>query len=252
MKRKIVIGNWKMNKSICKSVEMVKEMLNEEYGMSRIQNTEIILTPSYLALSEVKRVCGSTACISLGAQDAYYIQSGNYCGAVSPRMLSEVCSYVFVGHSELRTHLENTDEIVNLKVKACIEEGMIPIFCVGESIEVQKAGKTYAHIRKQMQKGLDGCIPKEMIILYEPVWALGSGKVPAIAQVEEIMGKIADILSVMYGADLCCQIRSVYAGSVTPENARQYARLPHVDGVAVGTASLRTESFMKIIQEVEK
>lgn len=247
---KIVIGNWKMNKNIMQSVECTRELLRDKYGLGGVRHTDVVLTPSFLALSEVKKVCGERKGIWLGAQDVFYEQSGNYCGAVSASMLSEVCSYAFAGHSERRIYFGDTDEIVNRKVKACVGAGIIPIFCVGESSEAYTAGKTKESVRAQIEKGLKDVEPGEMIVLYEPVWALGTGRTPRTDETEEVMCYVRECLEELVGDS--ARIRTVYAGSIRPENAAAYAELPHVDGVAVGTASLCAEKMAAIIRAVDE
>ena len=248
---KIVIGNWKMNKSIRESAACAKELLDARYDLTSVKSTDIVLTPSFLALNEVKKVCAGRNGISLGAQDVYW-GTGNYCGAVSAKMLSEVCSFAFAGHSERRMHFNDTDETVNRKVMACIEAGITPIFCIGEDEEANNDGKTKEVIRRQIESGLAGVRPCEMVVLYEPVWALGTGRTPCTEDTEEIMCFVREILHELFGAGAGRGIRTVYAGSVRPENAAAYARLPHVDGVAVGTASLSAEKLAAIIHAVDR
>lgn len=254
MDRKIVIGNWKMNKNIRQSVEGAKELFSEKYGISAVEHTDIVLTPSFLALSEVKKVCAQRSGICLGAQDVSHEPAGSYCGAVSASMLAEVCSYAFAGHSERRTHFGDTDAIVNKKVRACTDAGIIPIFCIGETSEAYSAGRTRAYIRRQMELGLKDVRPCDMVVLYEPVWALGTGRMPGTDEVEEVMRFVKELLVELYGSDGGTEpagIRTVYAGSVRPENAAAYAALPHVDGVAVGTASLCAQKLAAIIHAVD-
>lgn len=255
MDRKIVIGNWKMNKSITQSAECAKELIHSLYGPHAVHDTDVVLTPSFLALSEVRKACAQRSGIYLGAQDVFHEPSGSYCGAVSASMLAEVCSYAFAGHSERRMHFGDTDEMVNKKVRACTDAGIIPILCIGETSEAYGAGSTKAYIRRQMELGLKDVSPCDMVVLYEPVWALGTGRTPRTDEVEEVMRFVKELLVELFGTGGGtgpAGIRTVYAGSVRPENAAAYAALPHVDGVAVGTASLCAQKLAAIIHAVDR
>lgn len=249
-KRPLVIGNWKMNKSIKESVDIVQALRSEPLCVDAIKNVDILITPSYIALTDVKEACRGSVML-LGGQDVFYIQTGAYCGAVSPRMLSEVCGYAFVGHSERRMYFGETDEIVNKKLLACIEAGITPVFCLGESSEAYGSGKTEEYIMSQLIAGLKGAaLPKDIVILYEPVWALGTGKVPEPERVDYIMGLLQKAVFDRYGREAFNKIRFVYAGSINSDNAASYAGLKNVDGLALGTASLYADKFCSIVRTV--
>ncbi len=247
MRKPLVIGNWKTNKSIGESVEMIHKLRSE--GIDSIKNVETVIAPSYLAMAIVQKECEGSG-IRLAAQNASCLQ-GNCCGEISPHMLSGLCQYAVVGHSERRKYCGDTDETVNRRLIACLDAGITPILCTGDTREEMQAGLTEDVIERQLVLGMNGVKdPSQVVILYEPVWALGTGVSPTGAQAGEIIGALRQKIARHYD-DLAAQsVRIVYAGSVRPENASEFIGRPEIDGLAVGNASLDADCFLEIVRIV--
>jgi triosephosphate isomerase len=241
---KLIAGNWKMHKTLAEARDLAREILQ---GVGPETRAEVVLAPPYTALSAVAGELAGSA-VKLAAQDTFWEEKGAFTGAVAPGMLVDVgCAYVIVGHSERRQHFGDTDEAVNRKVKAALAAGLRPILCVGETLAEREAGRTFTVVETQVRHGLAGFPISErerLVIAYEPVWAIGTGKTATPQQAQEVHRLIRDLLPEVVGT---AAIRILYGGSVTPDNAAILMAEPDLDGALVGGASLKAASFLGII-----
>ncbi|MBW2979813.1 triose-phosphate isomerase [Candidatus Woesearchaeota archaeon] len=245
MRIPIIAGNWKMNKSIGEAVSLVKELRDL---VADVKDREIIVCPSFTALSSVKAEL-STSNVKVGAQNIYFEEEGAFTGEISPIMLKELCSHVIIGHSERRAYFNETNELVNKKIKIALKNGLTPIVCVGERLEERELDQTNNIIREHVENGLAGLSKKDMaevIIAYEPVWAIGTGKTATPEQAEEVHVFIRGLLKDMFG-DVSEKIRILYGGSVKPKNIKELMAKDNIDGGLVGGASLDAKSFSDIV-----
>lgn len=248
MRKPIIAGNWKMNKTISEAVELVN-VLKEK--VADITDVEIVVAPPFTALSAVSQtIKGSN--IKLSAQDMHWEKSGAYTGEISPLMLKDVgCEYVIIGHSERRMYFGETNETVNKKVKSAHTHSIKPIVCVGERLEEREAGITNDVVRDHVTNGLAGLTAEQIlstVIAYEPVWAIGTGKTATPEQAQEVHKFIRELLANMYSSEIAEQVRIQYGGSVRPDNIAQLIAEPDIDGGLIGGASLDAESFTKIVK----
>ena len=240
----LIAGNWKMHKTLAEARELARDIVR---GTSDTTRTEVVLAPPYTALASVAaELAGSQ--VLLAAQDTFWEEKGAFTGAIAPGMLADVgCTYVIVGHSERRQHFGDTDDAVNRKVKAVLAAGLRPIMCVGETLAEREAGRTLAVVASQVRRGLEGFPVAErqrLVLAYEPVWAIGTGKTATPAQAQEVHLLIREQLADILGT---ADIRILYGGSVTPDNAATLLAEPDLDGALVGGASLQAASFLGII-----
>ncbi len=242
-----IAGNWKMHMTNEEGVALARRV-RDLVGENR--DVEIVIAPPFTSLSDVKRAIeGST--IRLAAQNVFWEREGAFTGEISPPMLKAIgCEYVIVGHSERRRIFGESDEDVNRKLIATLKEGMRPILCVGETIEERRAGKTLEVVRRQVDKGLQGIHGREIkdvIIAYEPVWAIGTGETATPEQAEEVHCSIKEWLFEGFGFEEAKDCRVIYGGSVKPENIDALMAESNIDGALVGGASLKAESFARIV-----
>jgi triosephosphate isomerase len=247
--RKVIIaGNWKLNKNTQEAVDLVNAIRAK---CSKINKVDIVVCPVFTVLSRVSDVLKGTN-IGLGAQDVYWQDSGAFTGEVSAPLLKDAgCQYVIIGHSERRQFFGETNETVNNKIKAALAHGLIPIVCVGENLQERESGKTFDVIKDHVENSLKGFTASEMpkmVIAYEPVWAIGTGKTATPAQAQEVHGFIRKLLEKMHGKAIAETIRIQYGGSVKPENTKELISQPDIDGALVGGASLKADSFVGIIE----
>lgn len=249
MRRKIVAGNWKMNKTVDEAVELVRS-LKEKLDAAPVDDVDVVVCPPFVDLVPVREVVSGSK-IGLGAQNVFWEDSGAYTGEISAGMLlSAGCSYVIVGHSERRQYFGETNATVNKRLQKAFSAGLTPIMCVGERLEQRQAGITRAVVEIQIREGLAGISAdqvKQMIIAYEPVWAIGTGVNATPEQAQEVHRFIRKLLAEMFGEDTAEAVRIQYGGSVKPDNAAELMSQPDVDGALVGGASLKADSFYDII-----
>jgi triosephosphate isomerase len=241
-------GNWKMNKTTGEAINLVREL---KTAISGVKGVEVAVAPPFTALYAVcKELEGSS--IRLAAQNLYWEEKGAFTGEVSPLMLKEVgCHYVIIGHSERRQFFGETDEMANRRIKAALTQGLKVIFCIGETLKEREEGKTFSVIERQVEDGLKNLSDKEMkniVIAYEPVWAIGTGKTATPGQAEEVHRFIRGKIEKLYSREVSEEIRIQYGGSVTPENIKGLMEQANIDGALVGGASLKAESFSKIVR----
>lgn len=246
MRTPVIAGNWKLFKTIGESVSMVdalKPLVAHSTGV------EIVVAPVFTALSRVaEALVGSN--VRLAAQDCFWEEEGAFTGEVAPKLLKDVgCGYVIIGHSERRQYFGETDETVNKKTGAAIAAGLCAIVCVGETLAERESEHTFTVIEKQVRGGLAGLAPEaftHVVIAYEPVWAIGTGKTASEAQAQEVHAFIRQLIAQLFGQAVADAVRILYGGSVKPENVKGLMGQPDIDGALVGGASLKAESFAAV------
>ena len=244
MRRPVIAANWKMNKKIEEAQAFLDEFIPLVWNE---RDVDIVIAPPFTALYTMANLLKITN-IGLAAQDLFYEDKGAYTGEISPVMLTDIgCSYVIIGHSERRIYFGETDEIVNKKFRAARRHGLEVIFCIGESLSEREAGMTFDVLKRQISEGIRDISSDGLIIAYEPVWAIGTGKTATPDQAQEAHESIRKTLSHLYG-EPAKGLRILYGGSVTPENADVLMACPDVDGALVGGASLKADSFAGIVK----
>ena len=240
MRRKIVAGNWKMNKTPSEAVELIKELL----PLVKSDDVDVVFCVPFVDIKDAVALAKGSN-VKIGAQNMYFEDKGAYTGEISPAMLKDCgVEYVIIGHSERRQYFCETDETVNKKLKKAFEYGFIPIVCCGETLEQREAGITLEWIKGQIKGAFDGIASddaKKVIVAYEPIWAIGTGKVATNEQAEEVCGAIRGVIEELYGKEIAEEIRIQYGGSVNAGNAAALFAQPDIDGGLVGGASLKAE-----------
>ncbi|MBN1527195.1 MAG: triose-phosphate isomerase [Candidatus Omnitrophica bacterium] len=248
MRKVIIAGNWKMNKTLSESIELANLIKRSLYDMTEI---EVVICPPYTSLSDVSEIVRDSA-VKLGAQDVHWEKEGAFTGEVSCSMLKSVgCEYVIIGHSERRQFFGETNETVNKKAKAALAAGLRPIVCVGEKLGEREEGKTFDVVKDHVENSLAGLSKDEMlrvVIAYEPVWAIGTGVNATKEQAEEVHAYIRRLLKKKYDDSTARLVRIQYGGSVKPDNISQLIGQEDVDGALVGGASLKADSFIDIVK----
>ena len=249
MRKTIIAGNWKMHKTIVEAIELANGLKRELFKLD-FNAVDVVLCPAFTALSEVAEVLAETG-IGLGAQDIYWLDEGAFTGEVSPLMLRDAgCQFVIIGHSERRQFFGESNEGVNKKIKAALRAGLTPIVCVGENLQEREANKTFKVIDDHINNGLVDISASDMlnlVIAYEPVWSIGTGRTATPEQAQEVHKYIRDLLKKKYGQEVSDSVRIQYGGSVKPENITELMNNPDVDGALVGGASLKVDSFSAIV-----
>jgi triosephosphate isomerase len=248
LRRPLIAGNWKMFKTGPEAVETTDRLVKL---LSTTIDVDVMIAPPFTALALVSDMLKKTP-ISLGAQNLFWEAEGAYTGEISASMLvSAGCRYVIVGHSERRQYFGETDETVNKKIKAAVKNDLIPVMCIGESETERESKETFSVLDRQVQKGLKGFSADEMetlVIAYEPIWAIGTGKTATADQAQEIHLFLRAMLGKKFGNKLAKSLRILYGGSVKPDNITDLMRMPDIDGALIGGASLEPETFSKIVQ----
>ena len=249
MRKTIIAGNWKMYKTITEAIELANGLKRELYKLES-QDIDIVLCPPFTALSDVAQVLLDSN-ITLGAQDTYWQDEGAFTGEVSCRMLKDAgCSYCIIGHSERRQYFYETNDSVNKKLKAVISHGLTPIVCVGETLAQREKGETFKVLEDHVLHGLKDISEtdiEKVVIAYEPVWAIGTGKTATPSQAQEAHKYIRELLARLYTGDIAGNIRIQYGGSVKPDTIKDLMSEPDIDGALVGGASLTVDSFTQIV-----
>lgn len=240
----LIAGNWKMYKTPTESENFVMEL---DKKLPSYSDREILVCPSFISIPRVSEVLRDSQ-IRIGVQNIFYEKEGAFTGEVSPWMLIGLnVSYVICGHSERRQIFGETDETISLKIKSIVECGMTPILCVGEKLEEREKGLTLSIIEQQLIKGLNKINTHKFVIAYEPIWAIGTGKNATPEQAQRVHKFIREKLSEIYSKDFSDVIKIIYGGSVKPDNIDSLMSQPDIDGVLVGGASLKIDSFVRII-----
>ena len=246
-RKPLMAGNWKMNKTIPEAVAMVKELKGK---IADVKDVDVLICPTFTAISALANEAKGTN-INIGAQDIFWEAKGAFTGEIAPNMLVDAgCTYVIIGHSERRQYFGETNETVNKKVKAALTNGLIPVVCVGETLKEREDDVTFKVIESQIREGLKDLSKEDaakIVIAYEPVWAIGTGKTATPDQAQEVHAFMRKIYGEMYG-DVCQQVRILYGGSVKPENVKELMKKEDIDGGLVGGASLKADSFEALVK----
>lgn len=248
MRKPMMAGNWKMNKTMAEATEFVEGIKDK---IKDISSVDRVLCPPYIPLAILSTML-SDSDIALGAQDVHTHASGAYTSSVSAPMLQGLVDYVIIGHSETRQYLGVTDEAVNQKAKIALEHGLKPIIAMGESLEQNEAGETESVCDRQIRAALDGITPEQManiVIAYEPIWAIGTGKTATPEQAQAIIGGVVrKAIADLYGDEIAQATRILYGGSMKPANCVELMQQPDIDGGLIGGASLDVDSFAEMVQ----
>jgi triosephosphate isomerase (TIM) len=245
-----IAGNWKMNLNLTESASLVKTIRESIVDM---QGVHILVAPPFTALSVVRAAMGD-ARIFLGAQNMHWEAEGAYTGEISAAMLLEAgCTHVILGHSERRSHFQEDNETIDLKVSAAVRRGLAPIVCIGETLEEREKGSTFRVITNQLEGSLKNLLmgkkmPLSTILAYEPVWAIGTGRTATPQQAQEVHHFIREWVKGAFDGETAGLLRILYGGSVKPDNIKDLMSMPDIDGALVGGASLKAESFIPIIR----
>lgn len=246
-RRPLIAGNWKMFKTCSEAVEAAGQLVKL---VAMTSDIDVMIAPQFTALAPVSDVVRGSR-VSLGAQNLFWETEGAYTGEISPVMLVSVgCKYVIIGHSERRQYFDETDETVNKKIKAAIKNDLVPVLCVGESEKERESKETFSVLDKQVKKGIESFSSDDLetlVIAYEPVWAIGTGKTATTDQAQEAHQFLRSVLEKSFGNMLAKSIRILYGGSVKPNNIAELMAMPDIDGALVGGASLDPETFSKIV-----
>jgi triosephosphate isomerase len=252
MRTPIIAGNWKMVKTVAEAEAFVAELAPK---LAPFSNVERVVCPAFVALDAVSKALKGTG-ISVGAQGMHWEDQGAYTSQISPLMLKDLVTYVIIGHSETRQYLGETDETVNKKVKAALKHGLKPIIAVGESLEQNERGETQAFVGGQVRaalEGIDAASMSDIVIAYEPIWAIGTGRTATSAQANDIIGgTVRAALVDLYGNDVAQTVRIQYGGSVKPDNMADIMSQPDIDGALVGGASLKVADFVSLVEIASK
>ena len=248
IRKKVIAGNWKMNKTAADGVTLTNDIVE---AVGRDPSVDIVLCPPYTALESVGRALEGQS-VKLGAQNMHPEKNGAYTGEVSAEMLRALfVTHVILGHSERRSYFGETDAFINKKVLASLANQLKPIFCVGESLAERESGATLAVVQRQVEGGLQGVTKEQIttvIIAYEPVWAIGTGKVATTEQAQEVHAYIRDLLTKLYGDPLAQKVRILYGGSMKPANAPELLAQKDIDGGLIGGAALEAKSFIELVR----
>ena len=246
-RRPLIAGNWKMHKTVPETLAYIEAFKPLVAG---VDDRDIMLAPPFTALDAAQRALEGTN-IALGAQNCHWEEEGAFTGEVSPRMLADLgVTYVILGHSERRHIFGETDEMIRRKLEAALRHELIPILCIGERLEEREAGKTLSVLERQLKEGLKGLSAsdlKDLVVAYEPVWAIGTGKTATPEQAEEAHAFCRKLLAGMFGEEFAERTRILYGGSVKPENVVGLMARPDIDGALVGGASLKPDVFARIV-----
>ena len=252
MRKPLIAGNWKMNKTPQEAAQLVKALKDK---LAQIDGVDIVVIPPFTALETVCNLIKETN-FGLGAQDVHWEEKGAYTGEVSASMIKDSgCQFVIIGHSERRCYFGETNETVNKKIKSALKFDLTPIVCVGERLEEREEGKTFQVVENHVREGLSGLSPEEVlkiVIAYEPVWAIGTGKTATPQQANEVHTFIRRLLSDIYSEDVASQMRILYGGSVKPDSISALMAEQEIDGALVGGASLDAQSFSEIVQRANE
>ncbi len=248
MRKPVIAGNWKMHNTISESLELVRGIKD---NVSDVADVEIVVAPVYTALASVAAELKDSN-INVASQNIFWEEKGAFTGEIAPNMIKDAgCSHAIIGHSERRQYFGETDETVNKRVKSALAAGLVPILCVGETLEEREAGSTIKVVETQIKGGLVDISTEDMakiIIAYEPVWAIGTGKTASPDQAEDVHKNIRAIVEDIYDSAISGGVRILYGGSVKPENVDELMAQPDIDGALVGGAALKADSFVRLVK----
>jgi len=242
----MIAGNWKMNTTVSEALELVNEMHQE---LDQIGNVDKLICPPFVSLVAVRELTKGSS-IKLGAQNLYFEEKGAYTGEISPLMLADLCEFVIIGHSERRQYFNETGEINNKKVRAALKVNLVPILCVGETLEEKEAGRTEEIITGELNSALNGVNNVNgLLVAYEPIWAIGTGRAATGEQANETIGFIRRNVAKLCSEKVAQDMRILYGGSVNDANATEFMKQPEIDGALVGGVSLKANQFLSIVRQ---
>ena len=246
MRRPMIAGNWKMNTTVDEAVALVKKILPE---LDKIKGVDKVICPPFISLAPLMELLEGSS-VKLGAQNIYFEEKGAYTGEISPLMLDDLCEFVIIGHSERRQYFNETIEMVDKKVGAALKVGLTPILCIGETPEENENGQTEAVLAKQLSSPSARIYYfSGLVVAYEPIWAIGTGKAATAKQANETIGFIRRYISEHYGKGVSEDVRILYGGSVTSDNIAEFMQQPEIDGALVGGASLKADQFVSMVKQ---
>lgn len=245
MRVPMIAGNWKMNTTVTEAVTLVREMLPE---LDRIDNVDKVICPPFVSLASVKELLKGSS-VKLGAQNLYFEEKGAYTGEISPLMLAGLCQLVIIGHSERRQYFKETVELVDKKVRAALKAGLKPILCIGETLKENESGQTEAVLTRQLSLTSSQAYHTGLVLAYEPIWAIGTGKAATGEQANRTIGFIRRHIAKQHGQEIAQAVRILYGGSVTAANIAEFIEQPEIDGALVGGASLKAGEFLSIVRQ---
>ncbi|MBV7335198.1 triose-phosphate isomerase [Chloroflexi bacterium TSY] len=247
MRRPMMAGNWKMNNRIGDAVALAQAIRDR---VDTVANVDRVLCPSFICLPAIQEVLNESS-IALGAQNLHWAESGAYTGEVSAPMLESLVTHVIIGHSERRQYFAESDESVNQKVQTALSHGLIPIVCIGESLEQNEAGETEAVVSRQVQaalSGLDAAQVQSLVVAYEPIWAIGTGKAATPEQANSTCAVVRRVLSELHGDATAKETRVLYGGSTNDGNISEIMKQSDIDGALIGGASLKVDSYCAMVE----
>ena len=246
-RRPLIAGNWKMYKTIAQAQETTRELIERT---AAVDGVDMMIAPPFTAVGPVAYLAKNSR-VAVGAQDLFWEKEGAYTGEIAPEMLAEAgCRYVIIGHSERRQHFGETDDTVNRKIAAALEAGLVPILCIGESEAQRDADETFSVLDKQVKRGLKDLFAKdlqELVVAYEPIWAIGTGKTATSEQAQAVHRFLRQLLTDLFDETFAQSVRILYGGSVKPDNITELMSMEDIDGALVGGASLKAETFAQIV-----
>ena len=249
MRIPIIAGNWKMNTTVNDAVKLVRSMLA---GLDKVAGIEKVICPPFVSLAAIRDLIKGSS-VKLGAQNMFYEEKGAFTGETSPLMLADLCEYVIIGHSERRQYFSETGETIDKKVQAALRVELKPILCIGERLEENEAGRTEEVLTRQLMTSSDLLYYLGgLVIAYEPVWAIGTGKSATGEEANKTIGFIRQIISHQHGDNIANSVRILYGGSVTADNIAEFIRQPEIDGALVGGASLKADQFLSIAKQTSE
>jgi triosephosphate isomerase len=248
MRKPLIAGNWKMNTTLDEAKDLVGSMVND---LDRFNNVEKVVCPPFISLAAIRDIIKGTS-LKLGAQNMYFEEKGAYTGEISPAMIVDLCEFVILGHSERRQYFGEDDEMVNRKIKAALHVGLIPILCVGETLEENEANRAEEVLTRQVRMGLAGVDDiSKLIIAYEPIWAIGTGRAANAGQARAAALVIRTTIADLFDNEAARTLRVLYGGSVSGSNIAEFISEPEIDGALVGGASLKHDDFVEIVRQTE-
>ena len=246
MRKLLIAGNWKMNTTLMEAVDLVNEM---KEPLDRINGVDKVVCPPFISIAVISEILMDSS-IKVGAQNMYFKEKGAFTGEISPAMLIDICEYVIIGHSERRQYFNETDETVNKKGRAALDAGLKPIICVGENLEQNKAGETEKIVTGQLKRALDDIsYSPAIVIAYEPIWAIGTGKAATGTDANTTIKIIRNTIADIYNGRAAQDMRILYGGSVTAANISEFINQPEIDGGLVGGASLKSAEFISMVEQ---
>jgi len=249
MRIPIIAGNWKMNTTVNDAVKLVRSMLA---GLDKVAGIEKVICPPFVSLAAIRDLIKGSS-VKLGAQNMFYEEKGAFTGETSPLMLADLCEYVIIGHSERRQYFSETGETIDKKVQAALKVELKPILCIGERLEENEAGRTEEVLTRQLMNSSDRLYYLGgLVIAYEPVWAIGTGKSATGEEANKTIGFIRQIISHQHGDNIANSVRILYGGSVTADNIAEFMQQPEIDGALVGGASLKADEFLSIAKQTSE